>query len=403
MTICKIWDADYPWDVRVEKIASSLGAAGHSVHLVCRNQSRRVRQEQNGALSIHRLPSLSRAFGPLHRVANFPHPLSPVWLRAIGRVVRTSGAHLILVRDMPLVLPAVAVGKLYRIPVILDMAENYPAMLRDRLCYTPTGSLARLIRHPRLARIMERVALRLVDHIIVVVEESRDRLVKDGVACERLSMVSNTPRLDQWDPDTSCNPTSESKGLSVVYLGNLDGSRGVDLAILAISQLKASRHLVRLHVIGDGPSIQRLRKLSSELDVSDRVTITGRLPFRQVQLLLARADVGLIPHYSTEAWNTTIPNKLFDYMLLGLPVIVSDARPTARVVQDTECGEVFHDRDPSDLARCIVALADPEQRKLKGGKGRAAIHAHYNWERDSRVLVEIVEAVGKRSSASGKA
>jgi glycosyltransferase involved in cell wall biosynthesis len=398
MRICKIWDADYPWDIRVEKVANSLGAAGHSVHLVCRNQGRQVRREQCGTFTVHRLPSLPVALGPLHTVANFPHPLNPVWLRVIARVVRTSGTDLILVRDILLALPAIVVGKRYRIPVVLDMAENYPAMLRDRLRYTPTGLLGRLIRQPALARLVERVALRLVDHTIVVVEESRDRLVQAGVASQRLSIVCNTPRLEQWTPsaESDISPTV-SERTTAVYLGNLDGSRGIDVAIRAIRHLKDASRLVDLCVIGDGPSIRGLRKLVSERGLSDRVTITGRLPFREVQALIARAHVGLIPHYSTEAWNTTIPNKLFDYMLLGLPVIVSDVRPTARIVRDTGCGEVFRDRDAKDLARCIMVLEDPERRRRAGANGRRAVLERYRWDHDGATLVRTVERVARTS------
>ena len=49
-------------------------------------------------------------------------------------------------------------------------------------------------------------------------------------------------------------------------------------------------------------------------------------------------DVGLVPHHADEAWNTTIPNKLFDYMAAGLPVISSDARPCARILRSTGAG-----------------------------------------------------------------
>jgi glycosyltransferase involved in cell wall biosynthesis len=401
MRICKIWDADYPWDIRVEKVADSLGAAGHTVDLVCRNQGRRPRVERCGTFTVHRLPSLPRALGPLHAVANFPHPFSPVWLRSVASVVRNTRADLILVRDIPLVLPAVMVGRRHRIPVVLDMAENYPAMLDDRLRYTPTGSLGRLVRQPALARVIERAAFRLVDHIVVVVEESRDRLLEAGVAPSRLSVVGNTPRLDRWNPgDVTGRAGSGSPGVGMVYLGNLDGSRGIDVAIRAVHRLKASNHAAHLAVIGDGPNIQGLRALTSELGVADRVRITGRLPFEVVQTELARADVGLIPHYSTAAWNSTIPNKLFDYMMLGLPVIVSDARPTARVVRDTGCGEVFHDRSVEDLARCIVALEGPAPRAQRGGNGCSAVRTRYNWTHDSRVLVETIESVARHAASS---
>jgi glycosyltransferase involved in cell wall biosynthesis len=395
MVICKIWDGDYPWDIRVEKVAESLSDAGHTVHLVCRNLGRRIRVERTEKFTIHRLPGLPRVAGPLHGAANFPHPLNPVWLQAIASVVRGSHPDLILVRDIPLALPAAAVARRRGIPVVLDMAENYPAMLQDRLRFTPTGPLGRIVRQPALARLIERYALRLVDHVIVVVEESRDRLIRCGVAPERLSVVGNTPRLEPWALDgerlgATWGPAADVR---LVYLGNLDGSRGIDVAIRAIHRLKQSGNPGRLTVIGDGPSIRGLREMVRELDLSDRVRITGRLPFREVRSELARADVGLIPHYSTEAWNTTIPNKLFDYMLLGLPVIVSDARPTARIVRDADCGEVFPDRDSTALARSVLALSSVEQRGRVGRRGNLAIHRRYNWRQDSRVLLELVETL----------
>ena len=119
--------------------------------------------EDNGTFTIHRLPALSPVFGGLHDVVNFPYPVSPVWLRAIDRVVRRSGAEMILVRDIPLALPAIAVGRLRRIPVVLDMAENYPAMLEDQLRYTPTRMVDRLIRQPGLAKLIERASVRLMN------------------------------------------------------------------------------------------------------------------------------------------------------------------------------------------------------------------------------------------------
>jgi glycosyltransferase involved in cell wall biosynthesis len=404
MTICKIWDSDYPWDIRVEKVAQSLTAAGHSVHLVCRNQARRGRKEWNGSFAIHRLPSLPQAFGSANTPWNFPYPVNPVWIKTIARVIRDTRANLILVRDIPLALPAVILGKVHRIPVILDMAENYPAMLQDRLSYTATGLLERLIRRPAAARLVERLSIRLVDHILVVVEESRERLIQAGVRSDKLSIVCNTPRPGQWELQDHCRaPSNSIDSTNLVYLGNLDGSRGIDVAIRAVRHLKDVGRFVRLSVIGDGPSSRQLRDLAVQLGVTDRMTIMGRLSFSQVKSVMAHSHVGLIPHYATEAWNSTIPNKLFDYMLLGLPVIVSDVRPMSRIVRTEGCGEVFRDRDEVDLARCIAALADPQVRRAKGINGQSAISKLYNWNCDSQVLVRSVETVraqyGKRSSS----
>ncbi len=397
MKICKIWDADYPWDIRVEKVCDSLTQAGHSVHLVCRNQERRQRLEQQGQLSIHRLPSLPHAFESVHTLCNSPFPVNPVWVGAIGSVIRKNQVDLILVRDILLALPSAVLGRAFGIPVVLDMAENYPAMLRDRLRYTPTSLLGRLARNPIQARFVEWLCLRMVDHTIVVVEESQERLVRAGLPPDRLSIVNNTPRLDRWD--SSRQGRAQGTGqetVALVYLGNLDGSRGIDVTIQAIQQLKDQDFLATLTVIGDGPNLNEFRDMARQLGVADRITFTGRLSFSKVQDFVARSNIGLIPHYATDAWNATIPNKLFDYMSSELPVIVSDAKPMARIVREEGCGEVFKDRDPYDLARCIRALMDPVVRERLGQRGQAAIRRRYNWNYDSEVLLKTLLAVRKR-------
>ena len=396
LSICKVWDADYPWDIRVEKVSASLVAAGHTVHLVCRNAARRPRREVGERFVIHRLPAIPPVLGPAHTGCNFPHPLSPVWAHAIWRVVHDVRADVLLVRDLPLAIPAALIGRRLSIPVVLDMAEHYAAMLEDRLRYTPTSVLDRLVRRPRFARLVERLALRLVDRVIVVVEESRDRLLAAGVASDRLTVVCNTPRLDQWEAAeqrAAAATTPENEHLSLVYLGNLDGSRGLDVVIRAVHALgERGRHIV-FRVIGQGPSLEPLRALTRNLGVEDRVHIEGRLPYARVRTLIAQADVGVIPHYATSAWNSTIPNKLFDYMLAGLPVIVSDTRPTARIVKAEACGEVFRDRDVDDLVRCLVRLGDRAVRRELGHRGREAVQQRFHWGVDAQRLLGAVESV----------
>jgi len=403
MNICKIWDADYPWDIRVEKVVLAMVEAGHSVDLVCRNLGRGPRLERTGKFTIRRLPALPPFSGPVHGLWNFPFPINPVWIAAIAQSIRETHADLILVRDLPLALTAAVLGKHYRIPVVFDMAENYPAMLEDRLLYTPTGFFGRLARHPGTARFIERCTLRLVDHTIVVVEESGDRLIQAGYPRERVTVVGNTPRVDQWDVgDVLQDDRPGNRRMGLVYLGNLDGIRGLDVSIQAMSLLKKEGQDTALTVIGDGPSMVMLRKMAEDYDVSDRVEFVGRLALNdereraRVNTIMRQSHIGLIPHFATESCNTTVPNKLFDYMIMGLPVVVSDMKPTARIVHQEDCGEVFKDRDAGDLARCVRALTDPEVRMRKGRNGQQAIRRRYHWGYDAKVLVEALERVAAR-------
>lgn len=386
MVICHIWDADYPWDIRVEKVCQSLQKQ-HEVHLVCRNDQRLPRREVLDGTVIHRLPAVPAWLGPLHRAAGIPLFFNPVWVRAIWSAVRESRADLILVRDIPLAPAALMTGRRLGLPVLVDLAENYPAMLEDQRRYSPRGALGSLLRHPRLASAVERRVLARADHIIVVVEESRDRLIDMGIDSSRITIVTNTPPLDRW---AKARPAGGGAA-HLVYLGNLDGSRGLDTAIRAVALLKARGIEVRLTIIGTGPNIGQHRELAQAVGVTDRVAIMGRLPFSRVEELMAQANAGLIPHYSTPAWNSTIPNKLYDFMAMGMPVVVSDAKPTARIVGKEQCGIVFRERDAEDLAAAMAALGDPDRRERLGQRGRQAFEHTYNWAVDEGRLFQSVE------------
>jgi glycosyltransferase involved in cell wall biosynthesis len=391
VVICHIWDADYPWDIRVEKVCQSLQAK-HEVHLVCRNEKRSPRHEVLDGTVIHRLPSLPRWLGPCHKAAGMPLFFNPTWVGTIWSTVKRIRADLILVRDIPLAPTALLAGRWFDIPVLIDLAENYPAMLEDQRRYSPRSAIGSTLRHPALATIIEQSVLKRADHIVVVVEESRDRLIGMGVDSSRITVVTNTPPLDRWAAGApTLVPPGDDEAIHLVYLGNLDGSRGIDTAIEAVALLRDRGDYARLSIIGSGPNIERHRELARTLGVTDRVVVTGRLGFAKVEAIMAEANVGLIPHYSTRAWNSTIPNKLFDFMAMGKPVVVSNCRPTARIVDEEQCGIVFKERDVEDLAAAIAAVKDARQRRRFGERGREAFLSRYNWAVDEQRLFASVD------------
>lgn len=406
MNICHVWDADYPWDVRVEKLCLSLQKK-HEVHLVCRNNQRRPVFEVLGGLQIHRLPSLPAIFGRLNSIVGFPAFLNPLWLYRIWQVVRKTRTDLILVRDLPLALSAVIVGKLTRVPVVLDMAENYPAMMEDVWAMTPLSAqtvINAFVRNPAIVRAIEKAAIRSVEHILVVVEESRDRLVRMGVPESRLSLVMNTPMLDR--PSHMCDGRKETtvqengaEKLMLIYLGLLEWPRGLDTVIGGMARLRVQQIDVRLQIIGSGRDSERLRMMVEKADLRDRVQFLGWIDYKEAIRCIKTADVGLVPHHATASWNSTIPNKLFDYMSLGKAVIVSDAIPTKRIVNEEGCGTVFEDRNVDDFARAVRALVSENVRRVCGWRGLEAIARRYNWKIDEERLLS---AVTRAAAAAGR-
>jgi glycosyltransferase involved in cell wall biosynthesis len=151
---------------------------------------------------------------------------------------------------------------------------------------------------------------------------------------------------------------------------------------------------VKLDLIGDGREYAAFRQLAAALALSeDAVRFHGRVENTRARTMLLDHHVGVIPHLADESWNTTIPNKLFDYMAAGLAVLASDAVPTKRVVTETGCGVTYSSHSAEDLARAIGLLASRAHAAAAASAGMRAVRDRYNWETDSSAMLSALKRV----------
>lgn len=392
LEIAYVWDADYPWDVRTEKICRSLTEHGHRVRIIARNAAWRALEEplaEGRVLRMRPWRAIGRRFD---RLSSFPAFANPRWIAHIARGMRGPRPDVVIVRDLPLAPTALWIGRRHGIPVMLDMAENYPAMMRDLWISGRASWVDTLVRNPAAVSAVERYVLPRVDHLITVVEESSERAATLGVAPERMTVVSNTPPAARVV--TTRAPARSGGPLRLAYLGLMEVPRGILGVLEAVAAVTARGLAVELTLIGDGRDRARFEQHAATLGLAPpTVRFLGALPNAEALRLVGEADVGLVPHHAVESWHTTIPNKLFDYMAAGLPVVTSDARPAARVVRETGAGLVYAWNDPLALAGCLEQLADPALRDRLGAAGRQAIRERFNWENDVRALLGAIARV----------
>jgi len=393
--ICKIYDADYPWDVRVEKILSTLVGYGHDVHLVCRNLKERPIYECLDRVHIHRLPRLTRE--GINYAVSFPAFCNPIWIWTILRVVKSRAIDLIIVRDLPLALAAILVGRLCRVPVILDMAEHYPAMIRDAWRYEGLRPANLLLRNPLMVSLVERACVRWADMILTVIEESKSRLMEqyhlDG---SKVSVVSNTPRLSEANgPAEDCASPEPNEMMRLIYVGGLEAARTLDVVLRGMALEKGKRRSC-LTVLGIGNGAERLRELVRELEIEERVSFKGWVGHSAIGAYIRSSDIGIVPHPVTAHTNTTVPNKLFDYMAHSKPVLASDTRPVQRIVQSEACGLIYRHDSPRDFQTQLARLGDSKVRVELGTNGRTAVCRTYNWGTDSSTLLQVVAHASTR-------
>ena len=334
MNILYIWDSDYPWDIRVDKICSSLVNSDNHVWIAARNLNKQARIEKVNGVNIHRLPIWNN--DKLNYTFSFPVFFNPVWKNFLDQIIIHEEIKIIIVRDLPMAIAGIWAGKKHQIPVIFDMAEDYVAMIRDIWKYRKFHGLNLIVRNPYLAQIIERYVIRHIDHILVVVDEAKKVIERNDGDMKKVTIVSNTPILRSKN-DNSLHSDEILKYIkdhySVIYTGGIQLGRGLQNVINAIPILIKKIPDFLFVVVGDGYATETIKKMIDTVGVEKYVLWIGWSEHRFLHQYIKACRVGIIPHHRTEHTDTTIPNKIFDYMAAGIPVVSSNAIPLKRIIR----------------------------------------------------------------------
>lgn len=378
--ICIIWQGVYPWDVRIEKFTNTLTRT-YKVILISKGKSNKQLFEKKDNFESYRV--IYR--GILRKLFNFPFIFNPVWFLRSLSVAKENDISLIIIRDLPLMWLGILLKVILKTPLIFDMAENYPAALiaYEKKYYKPF-----LIGNAFFPRIYERIALKMSNHIIVVTEEQKERLMKLGTQPKKISVISNTPVLGELNFSKEQGDSLEDK--IILYTGKIDAHRGVESVIKAMPKVLNIIPAVKLILAGDGTETEKLSNLAMRLGVIDKVKFLGQVSHQEIYENIQKSSVCLIPHLKSEHTDTTLPNKLFDYMALGKPVIASDLVPVVRIIHDYECGIIFKSNNHNDLADQIIRIFLDKNTTTFGKNGQKAVKEKFNWEVDSVILERII-------------
>ena len=172
----------------------------------------------------------------------------------------------------------------------------------------------------------------------------------------------------------------------ILYQGALNIGRGLEYAIKAMQRISN----VRLVIAGDGDISVPLRQLTTDLNLTDRVTFLGKIPLEEINIITAQADLGLsIEEDLGLNYRFALPNKLFDYIQQQVPVLVSNLPEMKKIVTDYQIGMVLKNHDPKQMAEQFQeALFNEEKRK--GWKANLKNTANeLCWENEEKVLFGI--------------
>ena len=381
-----VLENSFPPDERVENEIDILLKNGFHVTLVCTKREGEPGIEEKGSLTIIRIP-LSRFIYKSGALAlELPFYFS-FWNKNLSKILDTAHFDAIHLHDLPLVEVCAGLAAKYNLPLVCDYHENRPEIMK---MYHHVQSFPGkwLISVGRWLKYQVKETQK-ADRLILVTDEAKDYYIKNyGIDPHKIIVLPNYVVLDRFSKliqETGLQP-NDHKNFMVAYFGDTGLRRGT-LTILETADKLRDRN-IRFVIIGTSREHTLLEK-ESAIRKLENVTFTGWLPPAEAMKLIRSADAGICPFLRNIHHDTTYANKMFQYMALGKPVIVSDCTAQANFVNRENCGLVFEAGNSDELCDRIIKLTDRNEYDRLSKNASACVKEKYNWENYGRRLIEL--------------
>jgi len=197
-----------------------------------------------------------------------------------------------------------------------------------------------------------------------------------------LTTIRNIPILSTAENSLVEHSYELPKKPFIIYQGVLNKDRGLEELIMSMQWLKD----YSLVIVGKGDIEQSLKKLVLDLDLSDQVTFLGLLRPSVLKTITPHAIVGVsIEKPTNPNYIMCLPNKLFDYMQAGIPIVAFPHPEIKKIIDAYECGAYIHEHEPEKLAKELKQILSSDSMSLwKEASKEAALIL--NWEKEKEIL-----------------
>lgn len=388
MKILMVLEHEYPEDERVLKEIKTLQNSGHTVTLACATKENRSLYELTDSVEIIRKPISKFIAKTSVGALKFPFYFN-FWLSFINSILAEKSYDAIHIHDLPLAKVGFVISRKHNMKFVLDLHENWPVLL-DLSPHTKSF-LGRILSSNRQWLKYEKKYASLADGLIVVAEEMKQRLLNRNVVNKNIAVVPNTSNIDIFEKNKEIKPDPDF--ITLYYAGGITLHRGLDIVIKGLSEMELPDNF-RFRIIGRGRNEPFLKELTKELNLQDKVFFSGWKSHKEVIKLLFKSDIAVIPHLRNEHTDNTSPNKIFHYMLTKKPILSSDCTYLKNIINETNAGLVYSDRDSSEFAEKLSRLIkNSELRTTLGENGFKAAIEKYNWKKTSETLVQLYEKI----------
>lgn len=368
-------------DTRVEREARTLSDAGYEVTIVADGREGLPPTERRAGAAVYRVARRGPNVPLLRFVAHR-------W--RLEAALRRTRPEILHAHDADALQSVGPVASRLRIPFVYDSHELWlgrTARGRSR----PYDAINRLWYRWVEGRYVPRAALVMVANPGVGPElERRYRIAEVAIVPNYPAEATEVVPRDLRDLPSGHRIPADAP--LVLYVGGLMPHRGLEQLIVAMAELPDA-HLVCLGA-GGGSTAEIERELERR-GIAARAHLIPPVPSAEVVPYAASATIGVsIVQPASLSYRLALPNKLFQYMAAGIPVVASDFPDVRRVLEGSGAGIVVDPENPRAVAAAIRRLIDdPALARGMGAAGRLAVRDRFNWQTSAQELLRGYRAI----------
>ncbi len=285
----------------------------------------------------------------------------------LKKIIKNGDIDLIFDRYALFGFSPIWVAKQYRIPIICEV--NIISSLED----------VRKARFKWLAQKIEKIILSNVQLLVVVSTNLKKNIRASGCRTP-IVVLPNAVNPNLFVLKENYNlKLKYRKSESIVligFLGRLVSWYKLHEAVVSTRRLIDQGYPVHLLIIGEGKCRSELEKLITELEIKDHIHLTGYIDHNLIPYYIKQIDIAILPN--TNEWGS--PMKLFEYMVMGKPIVAPAYGPVKEVIAEGETGLLFKKNDFDEMKNKIkILLDDPDLRKSIGENGKEYVEKNHTW------------------------
>ena len=360
--ICHISTAHSVFDVRIfQKECRTLAQNGYDVNLLITHDKKEVVD----GVKIH----------PLTLSSTRLSRISIKQAEAIKKALKID-ADVYHLHD-PELIPLGLILKMKGKKIIYDAHEDLPRQIFSKpYLYDKIKPLI-----SKAVEFIENNAVKQFDAVITATPYIRDRFLKIN---KNSIDINNFPLFEEYN---KVNTNISDRENAVCYIGGLTQVRGLEEVVKSFSYLKDTK----LYLAGsfENSFLEDSLKHSPSWK---NVEYLGFIDRSEVQKILAKVKAGIVTFLPLPNHINSQPNKMFEYMGAGLPVIGSNFPLWKEIIEGNNCGICVNPKDSKEIADAIKFIIDnPKEAEKMGKNGAYIVRKKYNWEKESKKLLEIYD------------